>query len=299
MEEYASLFKEFTEEAEWPNIWPEALGRVDVFFDGMQYFMSDGFHRIEAAKIVGRGSIPCRIYSGNAWDAFCHGHKANSTHGVHQTMNDKRYVVGRYLDCGIKMTQTEIAKEAGVSRWLVQDVVAERESESRIRGVVHPLLGSRGLHATVSTSVYETVTGVEPQTTTKKATIRKKTADENPTDGSGRLGASLTIPEEGVLQENPSDGSVRLGASLTLQEEGVLESNDPFLSSSDVEPAPRKGAKKYDRSSYLNQWTNAIGPLVRLVDNIADGVAEKYDPHHEKVQDLLNQATEEMTAWLQ
>ena len=50
------------------------------------------------------------------------------------------------------------------------------------------------------------------------------------------------------MEENPTDGSGRLGASLILQEEGVLESNDPFLSSSDVtaEPCPNCGSTAWE-----------------------------------------------------
>jgi hypothetical protein len=61
-------------------------------------------------------------------------------------------------------------------------------------------------------------------------------------------------------------------------------------------PAP---AKKLDRSGYYQLWDKAIGPLVRLVDKIAEGVGERHDPHHEAIQEALNTATEEMMAWME
>lgn len=63
-------------------------------------------------------------------------------------------------------------------------------------------------------------------------------------------------------------------------------------------PARRQPPKKLDRAGYYAMWNNAIGPLVRLVDKIADGVGERRDPHHEAIQDKLNEATEEMMAWM-
>lgn len=68
----------------------------------------------------------------------------------------------------------------------------------------------------------------------------------------------------------------------------------------DEDPKPRstKPPKRLDRKAYYKQWDNVIGPLVRLVDKIAEGVGEKHDPHHVAIQDALNTATEEMVSWM-
>ncbi len=62
-------------------------------------------------------------------------------------------------------------------------------------------------------------------------------------------------------------------------------------------PKSSKPPKKLDKKAYFKQWENAIGPLVRLVDKIADGVATK-GIHRQVVQKHLNDATEEMMAWM-
>ena len=59
-----------------------------------------------------------------------------------------------------------------------------------------------------------------------------------------------------------------------------------------------KPPKRLDRSAYFKQWDNSIGPLVRLVDKIAEGVGEKHGLHHKAVHDALNTATEEMMEWM-
>ena len=56
--------------------------------------------------------------------------------------------------------------------------------------------------------------------------------------------------------------------------------------------------KQYARAEWYKQWDNAIGPLVRLVNKIANGVGERHDPHHEAIQEQLNYATEEMIKWM-
>jgi hypothetical protein len=61
--------------------------------------------------------------------------------------------------------------------------------------------------------------------------------------------------------------------------------------------APKK-QKQFDRSYWFKQWEQAIGPVVRLVDKIAEGVRERHDPHHEAIQEKLNDATEELMEWM-
>ena len=60
----------------------------------------------------------------------------------------------------------------------------------------------------------------------------------------------------------------------------------------------QKPPKKLDREAYYQQWNEAIGPLVRLVDKIAEGLGERHDPRQVAIQDRLNEATEEMMAWM-
>ena len=73
------------------------------------------------------------------------------------------------------------------------------------------------------------------------------------------------------------------------------------------EPAPtppRKGREKpgvppkqYPRAHWFKQWEQAIGPLVRLVDKIAEGVGEKRCPYQLAAHDALNIATEAISEW--
>ena len=161
---------------------------------------------------------------------------ANDTHGLRMTRADKRACVEWLLDNGGKMTQKKIAEKAGVSVWLVKDVVASLKADS-IRG---------------------------------KATPPK-------------------WDDEGCF--NPHT-PIR-GGSAPFEDD---EPEDDWVE--EEEAAGQSPVKKYDRSFWYTQWDQAIGPVVRLVDNIAENVHESNGTHHKCVQDYLELATGEMMEWV-
>lgn len=109
--------------------WP--FGPIDVFHDGSDYFVADGFHRTLAALRLDKASIPCVVHKGTAKDAMIFGMTANDKHGLRMSQADKRACVVWLLDNGPKMTQVEIAEKAGVSQRTVRKVVSERKPEKR------------------------------------------------------------------------------------------------------------------------------------------------------------------------
>ncbi len=133
-DETVEAYSEVLESAgkEWP------FGPVDVFHDGNEYYVADGFHRTLAAARVKRASIPCRIHKGTAKDAKIFGMTANDTHGLRMTNEDKRACVLWLVKQG-GMTQEEMATKSGTSRRFVQKIVAEKKahgapSSSKTRG---------------------------------------------------------------------------------------------------------------------------------------------------------------------
>jgi hypothetical protein len=57
--------------------------------------------------------------------------------------------------------------------------------------------------------------------------------------------------------------------------------------------------RKLDKAAYYKQWEQAIGPVVRLVDKIGNGVGEKGGGNHSMVMRQLDSATEAMARWMQ
>ena len=66
---------------------------VIVFHDGSDYWLVDGFHRVQAAKKNKRKQIECEIREGTQDDARWFSYQVNSTHGLRRTNTDKQKAV--------------------------------------------------------------------------------------------------------------------------------------------------------------------------------------------------------------
>lgn len=66
---------------------------VIVFCDGEHFYLADGFHRVEAALQLGAKKIKADVSPGSYADALRYSFKANQTHGVRLTNEDKRQSV--------------------------------------------------------------------------------------------------------------------------------------------------------------------------------------------------------------
>lgn len=232
--DYAALI--VASDGEWP------FPPIDVFHDGTDYYVADGFHRLLGAMRTKRGSIPCRIHTGTAMDARIFGMTANDTHGMRMTRADKRACIEWLLDNGGKMTQKAIAEAVGVVARTVSTVVADRKYEST---PPKPLPDSRGADTQVASP-----------------------------------------PEGGDGQ--PTDEPIEADS------EPVDEPETPD------EPPKRNGTppKQYPGSHWFKQYQQAIGPLCRIVDKIAEGFGDSPTGSQKVVQDHLQDATEEMQEWL-
>lgn len=71
---------------------------VDVFFDGKEYWLADGFHRYHAHKRAAVRALECEIHTGTRRDAFIFSRGANAEHGLPRTNEEKRLVVTSLLE---------------------------------------------------------------------------------------------------------------------------------------------------------------------------------------------------------
>jgi FtsZ-binding cell division protein ZapB len=106
----------------------EDLPPVTVFFDGLEYFLADGFHRIMAYQRDGREFIDANLKGGTLRDAVKFSLGANSTHGLKRSYADKRKSVATALDDPewSQLNAREIARMCDVSHTLVNEIIAER-----------------------------------------------------------------------------------------------------------------------------------------------------------------------------
>lgn len=83
---------------------------VIVYYDGTKYWLSDGWHRVEAAILAGRTDINAEIRTGSYEDALKHSLSANSTHGLKRSQADKKRAIINALNAFPLESNREIAR---------------------------------------------------------------------------------------------------------------------------------------------------------------------------------------------
>ncbi len=107
---------------------------VVVFYDGTDYWLADGFHRVKAAYAANCETIECELHQGTHEDAQWHSFGANRTNGLHRTNLDKQRAVKAALrhPTGALLSDRQIAKHVGVSDQMVRDYRHEMGSTSKV-----------------------------------------------------------------------------------------------------------------------------------------------------------------------
>ena len=100
---------------------------VVVYHDGTDYWLGDGFHRVEAARKIGREPIEAEVLDGDVRQAILHGIGSNASHGLRRTQADKRRAVERLLrdEEWSKWSDRQIAKVVKVDHKTVGKIRRE------------------------------------------------------------------------------------------------------------------------------------------------------------------------------
>ena len=98
---------------------------VTVFTDGAEYYLADGFHRVEALRRIGKKTVMAELQDGDYKAALLYALKANSTHGLRRTNADKRHALEMAWNArehlfGGEPSQALLADTCGVSYKTVQ-----------------------------------------------------------------------------------------------------------------------------------------------------------------------------------
>ncbi len=119
--DYAELVKEGVE-----------FPPVRVFFDGVDYYLADGFHRYFAHLNAGKASITAEVFNGTLRDAILSSLGANSNHGLRPTNADKRKAVQTMLDDfeWSDFSDREIARACCVSHVFVATIRRPKQPEA-------------------------------------------------------------------------------------------------------------------------------------------------------------------------
>lgn len=88
---------------------------VDVMFDGVFYWLYDGFHRVETHLRAGRQEIEVRILHGSQSEAQWYSYAANRKHGLRRSSEDKVRAVKLALGHpnGLTLSDRQIAQHVG------------------------------------------------------------------------------------------------------------------------------------------------------------------------------------------
>lgn len=107
------------------------LPPVTVFYDGSEYWLADGFHRVHAAKSQDIADITADVFQGTLEDAQWYSFGANKSHGL-QRSNDDKY---RAVQAALKhpmcagLSDRAIAKHVGVDHKTVAGYRAKLTGE--------------------------------------------------------------------------------------------------------------------------------------------------------------------------
>jgi len=98
---------------------------VQVYFDGTDHWLSDGFHRVKAAIEAGQTTIQAEVWEGTRDDAFWMSLAANKDHGLRRSNDDKARAVKAALAAKPRLSDGAIAEHVGVSDRMVAKYRAE------------------------------------------------------------------------------------------------------------------------------------------------------------------------------
>jgi hypothetical protein len=107
---------------------------VAVFYDGTDYWLADGFHRVKAAYAAGHDTIECEVRQGRLEDAQWYSFSANKTNGLRRTTKDKQRAVKAALlhPNGAVLSDHQIARHVGVDQKTVTNWRHELQATEEI-----------------------------------------------------------------------------------------------------------------------------------------------------------------------
>jgi hypothetical protein len=169
--------KEYVEAIKAGAIFPP----VKLFFDGLNYWLSDGFHRYFSTKKAGKKQINAEITPGTLRDAVLHSLGANASHGLPRSNKDKQRAVETLLNDPewSKWSSRAIAEKCVVSHSYVS-TLRDKMKSGHVSTPESPDEGKPGTGVNVYTqaTTEQSKTGAEDQP--GQETTEEKPAAQEP-----------------------------------------------------------------------------------------------------------------------
>lgn len=201
---------------------------VIVFFDGVDHWLADGFHRFFGAKDAGISEIHAEVIQGTKRDAVLYSLKANATHGLKRTNADKRKAVMTMLADPewSGWSDRKVAEVCGVGHPLVASIrnpeVAVKQQENRIASAVKKSSGVESDSTTLPNSLQEQ----QDKPASSNAKSLQEVESEAPADYSeldaandqiSELQADLVVARMGDVTEEDKQQAAGLIAELQAE----------------------------------------------------------------------------------
>lgn len=273
---------------------------IIVYFDGADYWLADGFHRLEAWKRIGRAEVPAEIRQGDRRKAILHSVAANSAHGLRRTNEDKRRAVQTLLEDAewAQWSDREIARRCAVSNHFVSSVRASLTGNSPSENADQP-------------RVYTTKHGTEAVMNT--ARIGAQSKDQQETDEPQQIDTIAQKPENTANEARSASSSQEKSdpdrkAVARLTPEAMVDEILGLKAELAEERARRKAVeaerdnlKGIIRAFEGEDMGRSLGNALRLVDTTKGRMAEyqakaakaeRYAKHLEAERDALKKQLE-------
>lgn len=189
---------------------------VVVIFDGIDYWLGDGFHRLDAHRQIGRTEIECEVREGTQRDAVLFAVGANALHGLPRSRHDKRNAVQTLLNDPqwSVWSDRELARLAKVGAPLVAAVrkeSSESSGGSRVRTV------KRG-----DTEYQMDTSNIRREPASKPTTASEPAAQDDAAEDASDLSAELQRVNEELVAQIKSlladDTKAELHKSILMRE---------------------------------------------------------------------------------
>lgn len=125
------VVEEYAEAMRQGAVFPPVI----VFFDGLQYWLADGFHRAAAAlRVRPSQPIEAEVIQGTQSDAQWYSFSVNQTHGLRRTNEDKARAVKAALQHPRGASQSD--RDIGLHVGVTHPTVAKYRSELAASGKI-------------------------------------------------------------------------------------------------------------------------------------------------------------------
>jgi hypothetical protein len=178
---------------------------ITVFFDGKDYWLADGFHRVGAAKQARPDQpIEANVRQGTQSDAQWYSFGVNQTHGLRRTREDRARAIRAALHhpVGTKKSDRDLAQHIGVDH----KTVAKYRSELTSTGEIPQLkrrLGLDGKQRPATQPDQREGSRPKSKSNSRRGTKQSRLAIHQPTISPSPMEAMTAIS----LPHNPAAGA--------------------------------------------------------------------------------------------